>query len=123
MRLSGRLSINFLPGAVYEPQACLQQTLRAARDSAFPLNRLMFEVVEHEQVPDPPHVRAIIDQEFPGGTRYPPERCRSRPYTDFYRSAQHFARIYSLRPAPHDIRRLSPSRCSTPRCLSPGCSG
>lgn len=61
LHLRGQLSINFLPGAVYEPHACLQQTLRAARDSAFPLHRLMFEVVEHEQVPDPPHVRAIID--------------------------------------------------------------
>lgn len=65
----------------------------------------------------------ILYQEFPGGTRCPPERCQSRPYTDFCRLAQHSARICSLRPVPHDIRRRSPSRCSTARCLSPGCSG
>ncbi|GAA0501828.1 EAL domain-containing protein [Deinococcus depolymerans] len=61
LNLSGRLSINFLPGAVYEPHACIQPTLRAARDTAFPLRRLMFEVVEQENVADPEHVRRILD--------------------------------------------------------------
>ncbi|WP_309572474.1 EAL domain-containing protein [Deinococcus sp.] len=56
-----RLSINIMPGAVYEPRTCIQATLRAARETGFPLERLMFEITEHEDVPNPQHVRHIID--------------------------------------------------------------
>ncbi|WP_088329156.1 EAL domain-containing protein [Lacimicrobium sp. SS2-24] len=45
-----RLSINFLPNAVYEPEACLQFTLRAAKKYAFPREKIIFEVTEHERV-------------------------------------------------------------------------
>ena len=38
-----RLSINFLPNAVYEPRACIRQTLGVAMETGFPLNRIMFE--------------------------------------------------------------------------------
>lgn len=56
-----RLSINFLPNAVYEPATCLRATLRTAQEVAFPLDRLMFEITEHEQVSDEAHVRGIIE--------------------------------------------------------------
>lgn len=45
-----RLSINFLPNAVYEPEACLQFTLRAAKKYNFPRENIIFEVTEHERV-------------------------------------------------------------------------
>lgn len=45
-----RLSINFLPNAVYEPEACLQFTLRAAKKYHFPREKIIFEVTEHERV-------------------------------------------------------------------------
>ncbi|AWL12333.1 Protein-glutamate O-methyltransferase [Saliniradius amylolyticus] len=45
-----RISINFLPNAVYEPEACLKQTLRAARESGYPRDNITFEVTEHEKV-------------------------------------------------------------------------
>lgn len=56
-----RLSINIMPNAVYNPRTCIQATLRTAREVGFPLERLLFEITEHEQVPDAAHVRHIID--------------------------------------------------------------
>ncbi len=44
------LSINFLPNAVYEPQACIQTTFQAARKYHFPIEQIIFEVTEGEQV-------------------------------------------------------------------------
>ncbi|EYB69763.1 hypothetical protein DEIPH_ctg002orf0092 [Deinococcus phoenicis] len=59
--LPTRLSINMLPNAVYEPANCLRSTLRTAQEVGFPLERLMFEITEHEQVGDQAHLRRIID--------------------------------------------------------------
>ena len=53
------LSINFLPGAVYSPAACIQLTLKTARDLAFPTNRLIFEITENERVKDVVHLESI----------------------------------------------------------------
>ena len=53
------LSINFLPGAVYSPAACIQLTLKTARDLSFPLDKLMFEITEGEKVKDPNHLESI----------------------------------------------------------------
>lgn len=57
--LDRQLSINFLPGAVYEPTACIQATLQAARRSGFPLDRLTFELLETQAVGDTLHMRTI----------------------------------------------------------------
>jgi EAL domain-containing protein (putative c-di-GMP-specific phosphodiesterase class I) len=56
------LSINFLPNAVYKPEACIQATLRAARQSGFPIERIIFEVTEGEQVRDRPHLVDIFNE-------------------------------------------------------------
>lgn len=56
-----KLSINFLPNAVYSPLACIQLTLRTAERNAFPLDRLIFEFTENEEMASPDHVGAIID--------------------------------------------------------------
>jgi EAL domain-containing protein (putative c-di-GMP-specific phosphodiesterase class I) len=56
-----RLSINFLPNAVYEPDACIRATLNAARRADFRQDRLMFEFTENEQMRDTGHVRNIIE--------------------------------------------------------------
>lgn len=58
--LQGMLSINFLPNAVYRPQTCIRATLEAARERGFPLERLMFEVTESEQVTDVAHLTNIF---------------------------------------------------------------
>ncbi|MGM0913326.1 MAG: EAL domain-containing protein [Pseudomonadota bacterium] len=54
------LSINFLPNAVYEPEACIQATLEASRRVGWPLEKLIFEVVESEQITDREHLHDII---------------------------------------------------------------
>lgn len=55
-----RLSINFMPNAVYEPAACIRATLEAAHRVGFPHEQIMFEFTENERMVDVPHVRRII---------------------------------------------------------------
>ncbi|HWS28390.1 MAG TPA: EAL domain-containing protein, partial [Xanthomonadales bacterium] len=57
-----KLSINFLPNAVYRPETCIRATLEAADQFNFPLDRLMFEVTEVEQIEDPSHLKRIFDE-------------------------------------------------------------
>ncbi|WP_404298080.1 EAL domain-containing protein [Halomonas sp.] len=56
-----RLSINFLPNAVYEPAACIQATLDVSRRVGWPTDRLVFEFTETERVTDQGHFKRIID--------------------------------------------------------------
>ncbi len=56
------LSINFLPNAVYRPEACIRSTLNAARTYDFPIERIIFEVTESEQVMDRPHLVNIFEE-------------------------------------------------------------
>lgn len=56
-----RLSINFMPNAVYEPDACIRASLAAAGRVGFDPGRLMFEFTEDERMRDVSHVRRIID--------------------------------------------------------------
>ena len=56
-----RLSINFLPNAVYSPVACIQLTLKTARAVGLPTDRLVFEFTENERMADTDHVANIID--------------------------------------------------------------
>ena len=60
--LSTRLSINFLPNAVYEPKACIRATIEAANRVGFPLNRLQFEITEVEEVRNDGHLRRIVEE-------------------------------------------------------------
>ncbi|KMO33736.1 diguanylate phosphodiesterase [Methylobacterium variabile] len=55
-----RLSINFLPNAVYEPAACIRATLEAARRIGFSHQRIMFEFTENERMIDVAHVQRIV---------------------------------------------------------------
>ncbi|RYD54415.1 MAG: EAL domain-containing protein [Sphingomonadales bacterium] len=55
-----RLSINFLPNAVYSPAACIKLTLKTAKAAGFPTDRLIFEFTENEEMVDPDHVANII---------------------------------------------------------------
>jgi EAL domain-containing protein (putative c-di-GMP-specific phosphodiesterase class I) len=54
-----RLSINFLPNAVYEPRACIRATLDAADRSGFPRDQLTFEIVETEAIAETAHLLNI----------------------------------------------------------------
>jgi FOG: EAL domain len=61
LETGARLSINFLPNAVYSPAACIQLTLKTARATGFPTDRLIFEFTENEQMVDTDHVKNIIE--------------------------------------------------------------
>lgn len=54
-----RLSINFMPNAIYEPRACIRLTLSTALRTGFPLNRVIFEFTEDEKV-DTDHLLNIL---------------------------------------------------------------
>ncbi len=55
-----RLSINFLPNAVYRPEVCIRTTFAAAKTHGFPCERIIFEVTEGERVQDRPHLVSIF---------------------------------------------------------------
>lgn len=55
-----RISINFLPNAIYKPEICIRTTLEAARTHGFPLERIIFEVTEGERVEDGPWLAEIL---------------------------------------------------------------
>jgi EAL domain-containing protein (putative c-di-GMP-specific phosphodiesterase class I) len=57
---AAKLSINFMPNAVYEPTACIRASLAAASRFKFDPTRLMFEFTENEQIGDPEHLKRII---------------------------------------------------------------
>ncbi len=57
-----KLSINFMPGAVYSPAACIQLTLRTAASLNFPTDRLIFEITEVEEVTDRNHLLGIVEE-------------------------------------------------------------
>jgi EAL domain-containing protein (putative c-di-GMP-specific phosphodiesterase class I) len=58
--LTAGLSINFMPNAVYRPELCIRSTLEAAQRFDFPVERIIFEITEGEQVGDHGHLRGII---------------------------------------------------------------
>ncbi|BBP44383.1 EAL domain-containing protein [Thiosulfativibrio zosterae] len=61
LKLDKMLSINFLPNAVYQPEHCIQSTLRAAECYQFPVENIMFEITESEQVVDAKHLTRIFN--------------------------------------------------------------
>jgi EAL domain-containing protein (putative c-di-GMP-specific phosphodiesterase class I) len=56
-----RLSINFMANASRDAGACIQLTLETAAGLGFPCERLIFEIVESEEVLEPGHLRATIE--------------------------------------------------------------
>jgi EAL domain-containing protein (putative c-di-GMP-specific phosphodiesterase class I) len=58
--LDRRLSINFMPNAVYHAEACLKLTLDAAREFGFPAELITFEFTEDEQIIDRAHLMSIV---------------------------------------------------------------
>jgi EAL domain-containing protein (putative c-di-GMP-specific phosphodiesterase class I) len=60
--LTVNLNLNFLPNAVYRPELCIQTTLAAARQVNFPIDQIVFEVVESERVGNPNHLRNILSE-------------------------------------------------------------
>ena len=59
--LDCRVSINIMPNAMYDAATCIRATLAAARRFDFPVERIMFEVSEQEQVEETGHVDSILE--------------------------------------------------------------
>jgi EAL domain-containing protein (putative c-di-GMP-specific phosphodiesterase class I) len=57
-----KLSINFMPNAVYQPAACIRTSLAAAGRVGFPHDRIMFEFLEDEEVADASHIAGIVNE-------------------------------------------------------------
>ena len=57
-----KLSVNFMPGAVYSPAACIRRTLQAASEYHFPLDAILFEITEGERVVDTKHLQNIATE-------------------------------------------------------------
>lgn len=60
LKMAASLSINFLPNAVYHPEACMRKTIEVSSEAGFPRERLIFEVTEGERVGDHAHLLSII---------------------------------------------------------------
>jgi EAL domain-containing protein (putative c-di-GMP-specific phosphodiesterase class I) len=56
-----RLSINFLPNAVYRPELCIKTTLEAAKTYGFPAENITFEFVESERLEHNSHLKNIVN--------------------------------------------------------------
>lgn len=52
IHMESRLSINFLPNAIYRPELCIRTTLEAARTYGFPIDKIVFETIEGEEIDD-----------------------------------------------------------------------
>jgi EAL domain-containing protein (putative c-di-GMP-specific phosphodiesterase class I) len=51
------ISINFVPGAIYQPETCIQNTIDTAERVGMPLSNIIFEVSETEKVT---HIQKLV---------------------------------------------------------------
>ena len=58
--INTKLSINFMPNAVFEPSSCIQITLAAAKKCQLPFGQIILELSETEKVIDFKHLENII---------------------------------------------------------------
>jgi len=61
LKMEPRLSINFMPNAVYKAEHCIRTTLAAAKTYNFDTKKLIFELTENEQLNSLDHLVSIID--------------------------------------------------------------
>lgn len=58
--LSGVLLVNFSPTSVYDPETCLRSTVAAVDAAGIAHERIVFELVESEEVRDAAHLQRIL---------------------------------------------------------------
>lgn len=61
LRMEPKLSINFMPNAVYQAEYCIRTTLAAAKTYDFDTSKLIFEVIEDEKLTSVEHLASIIE--------------------------------------------------------------
>ncbi len=60
--MSVHLNINFMPNAVYRPENCIRTTFAAAEKYGFPVDRIIFEVVENDHLVEPTRLVEIMSE-------------------------------------------------------------
>ena len=63
------ITINFYPNAIYQPRQCLSRTFEAAQEANFPLERIIFEMTEVEEMRDQNHLKNIMTEYRAHGLR------------------------------------------------------
>jgi EAL domain-containing protein (putative c-di-GMP-specific phosphodiesterase class I) len=61
LKIPTKISINFLPNAVYRPDLCIRTTLEACEKYNFEKSNIIFEITEGEKILDHDHLKKIID--------------------------------------------------------------
>ena len=59
--MKSRLSINFMPNAVYKAEYCIRTTLAAAKTYNFDTSKIIFELTESEDLTSVEHLVSIIE--------------------------------------------------------------
>ena len=59
--VAGKAFINFNPVSVYNPVACLQSTVAAARSVGLTPDRIVFELIERNHVSDEAHLLRVVE--------------------------------------------------------------
>lgn len=67
--LTKTIFVNFSPGTIYNPEYCLQTTMQAIEQANLAPERIVFEVVETEEVKDIDHLLSILDYYRENGFR------------------------------------------------------
>lgn len=60
--ITTNLNINFMPNAVYVPEHCIRSTFAAAKKYGFPIEHVVFEVVENDPLPESSRLVAIMKE-------------------------------------------------------------
>lgn len=59
--IKNKVFINFIPTAIYDPEHCLQSTVKWAAQLDFDPKNIIFEVIESDHVEDLDHLKRILD--------------------------------------------------------------
>lgn len=59
--IQSKVFINFIPTAIYDPEHCLQSTVKWAKQLEFDPKNIIFEVIESDYVEDLDHLKRILD--------------------------------------------------------------
>jgi EAL domain-containing protein (putative c-di-GMP-specific phosphodiesterase class I) len=60
--VASNLNINFMPNAVYRPENCIRTTFAAAKKYQFPIERVVFEVVENDPLAESSRLVEIMTE-------------------------------------------------------------
>lgn len=60
-KLDSKIFINFTPTAIYDPEFCLRSTMAKVKEYNISPERIVFEVIETEEVSDINHLKKILE--------------------------------------------------------------